>query len=136
MSDWTQQRVAILVRMWANGATCSQIGEELGISRNAAIGKVHRLHLKPRPTPVKRSDAPKPARPRVVRLKPVLTTPLTPMPKPTRKFAIPMGKVSECRWPEGEPKERGFHFCEQPTEPGRPYCAQHCERAYQPRGAE
>ncbi len=134
MSDWTQERVAILIRLWNNNLTCAAIAAEMGVTRNAVIGKAGRIGLPSRPNTIKWGDGtPKPAKPRVVRFKPVLVTPLTPMPKPERKFAIPMGKVSECRWPEGDPKHADFHFCEAETEPGRPYCLHHCERAYQPR---
>lgn len=132
MSDWTQERVAILIRLWNNNLTCAAIAAEIGVTRNAVIGKAGRIGLPSRPNPIKWGDGtPRPVRPRVARLKPVLTTPLTPMPKPVRNFAIHMGKVTECRWPGGDPKEPGFHFCEAKTEPGRPYCQHHCERAYQ-----
>ncbi|WP_448660126.1 GcrA family cell cycle regulator [Sphingomonas sp. CJ99] len=56
--SWTEERIDTLTRMWASGKTASQIAEELGgISRNAVIGKAHRLGLKPRPSPVKPNDA-------------------------------------------------------------------------------
>lgn len=56
--SWTEERIETLTRMWASGMTASQIAEELGgISRNAVIGKAHRLGLKPRPSPVKANDA-------------------------------------------------------------------------------
>lgn len=52
--SWTEERIATLTKMWESGMTASQIAEELGgISRNAVIGKAHRLGLKPRPSPVK-----------------------------------------------------------------------------------
>lgn len=55
--SWTEERIATLTRMWEGGQTASQIAEELGgISRNAVIGKAHRLGLKPRPSPVKAAD--------------------------------------------------------------------------------
>ncbi|MDG5489339.1 GcrA family cell cycle regulator [Sphingomonas sp. BGYR3] len=55
--SWTEERIETLTRMWASGMTASQIAEELGgISRNAVIGKAHRLGLKPRPSPVKPND--------------------------------------------------------------------------------
>jgi len=60
--SWTDERIEKLTKMWEGGATASQIAEELGgVSRNAVIGKAHRLGLKARPSPVKTSD--KPARP-------------------------------------------------------------------------
>jgi GcrA cell cycle regulator len=63
--SWTEERIATLTKMWESGSTASQIAEELGgISRNAVIGKAHRLGLKPRPSPVKSADpGEKPAAP-------------------------------------------------------------------------
>jgi len=68
--SWTDERIEKLTKMWEGGATASQIAEELGgISRNAVIGKAHRLGLKARPSPVKPNDKPEtpvaaaPARP-------------------------------------------------------------------------
>ena len=69
--SWTDERIEKLTKMWEGGATASQIAEELGgVSRNAVIGKAHRLGLKARPSPVKPNEkeapaaapAPKPAR--------------------------------------------------------------------------
>lgn len=59
--SWTDERIATLTKMWEGGATASQIADELGgVSRNAVIGKAHRLGLKSRPSPVKANEA-KPA---------------------------------------------------------------------------
>ena len=70
--SWTDERIEKLTKMWEGGATASQIADELGgVSRNAVIGKAHRLGLKARPSPVKPNEkgevppaaaAPKPAR--------------------------------------------------------------------------
>ena len=58
--SWTDERIATLTKMWEGGATASQIADELGgVSRNAVIGKAHRLGLKARPSPVKANE-PKP----------------------------------------------------------------------------
>ena len=55
--SWTDERIEKLTKMWEGGATASQIAEELGgVSRNAVIGKAHRLGLKARPSPVKPND--------------------------------------------------------------------------------
>ena len=55
--NWTDERIATLTKMWESGATASQIADELGgVSRNAVIGKAHRLGLKSRPSPVKPND--------------------------------------------------------------------------------
>ncbi len=60
--SWTDERIEKLTKMWEGGATASQIADELGgVSRNAVIGKAHRLGLKARPSPVKANDKPEPA---------------------------------------------------------------------------
>ena len=60
--SWTDERIATLKKMWEGGSTASQIAEELGgVSRNAVIGKAHRLGLKSRPSPVKAAEKKKPA---------------------------------------------------------------------------
>ncbi|PXA97871.1 GcrA cell cycle regulator, partial [Nostoc sp. 3335mG] len=60
--SWTEERIATLAKMWESGMTASQIAEELGgISRNAVIGKAHRLGLQSRPSPVRSNDPSKAA---------------------------------------------------------------------------
>lgn len=72
--SWTEERIATLAKMWESGMTASQIAEELGgISRNAVIGKAHRLGLQSRPSPVRSNDAAKAAAAPVA---------AAPMPKP------------------------------------------------------
>lgn len=62
--SWTDERIATLRKMWEGGATASEIATELGgVSRNAVIGKAHRLGLKARPSPVKANDKKKIAAP-------------------------------------------------------------------------
>jgi len=57
--SWTDERIEKLTKMWEGGATASQIADELGgVSRNAVIGKAHRLGLKARPSPVKANEKP------------------------------------------------------------------------------
>ena len=61
---WTDERIATLKKMWEGGSTASEIAAELGgVSRNAVIGKAHRLGLKARPSPVTANDKKKPAAP-------------------------------------------------------------------------
>ncbi len=61
--SWTDERIEQLRNMWEKGLTASQIADELGgVSRNAVIGKAHRLGLKSRPSPVKATDKAKPAK--------------------------------------------------------------------------
>jgi GcrA cell cycle regulator len=82
--SWTDERIATLTKMWEGGATASQIADELGgVSRNAVIGKAHRLGLKARPSPVKAND-PKPAAVRKeAEARPVAKAP-TARPKPSQ----------------------------------------------------
>lgn len=61
--SWTDERIATLKKMWEGGSTASQIADELGgVSRNAVIGKAHRLGLKSRPSPVKANEKKKTAK--------------------------------------------------------------------------
>ncbi|KMS53523.1 GcrA cell cycle regulator [Novosphingobium barchaimii LL02] len=78
--SWTDERIEKLTKMWEGGATASQIAEELGgVSRNAVIGKAHRLDLKARPSPVKANDKPAAARPAAPKkVKPVEAAPTPP----------------------------------------------------------
>jgi GcrA cell cycle regulator len=83
--SWTDERIATLRKMWEGGATASEIATELGgVSRNAVIGKAHRLGLKARPSPVKANDKKKAAAPK---------KPAAPAPKPAAE-------------PRAEPVER------------------------------
>ncbi|WP_120717416.1 GcrA family cell cycle regulator [Tsuneonella amylolytica] len=92
--SWTDERIATLKKMWEGGSTASQIADELGgVSRNAVIGKAHRLGLKSRPSPVKANEekpaakkaaaAPAPApRPAVKKAAPAPSPVPTPAPRP------------------------------------------------------
>jgi len=96
--SWTDERIEKLTKMWEGGATASQIAEELGgVSRNAVIGKAHRLGLKARPSPVKPNEkvetpAPKAARPAPpAEPKPVpprASAPAAPSPAPAPRPAV------------------------------------------------
>ena len=102
--SWTEEQVSTLQLLWAEGLSASQIAQRLGtVTRNAVIGKAHRLGLASRPSPIK-SDHP------IVRRA--------------------KHKGPSCQWPIGDPSAQDFKFCGAPIEPGRPYCAKHCEQAY------
>lgn len=129
----------MLTQMWNAGSTAAAIAIKIGITRNAVIGKASRIGLAGRPNPIKWSDGtPRPTKPRkpknperqLAGLKGCMTIAATRAAPRVNRFAIPLGKVTACRWPEGDPKQPDFHFCEARTEPGRPYCQAHCERAY------
>jgi len=87
--SWTDERIATLKKMWEGGATASQIADELGgVSRNAVIGKAHRLGLKARPSPVKANEAPK------VKAK---AAPKAPAKKPAPKAETRLAAGAEAR---------------------------------------
>lgn len=89
--SWTEERTATLKKMWEGGATASQIADELGgVSRNAVIGKAHRLGLQSRPSPVKANEAP--------RRKPVPKK-AEPSPTETRVTASPADSPAEVERP-------------------------------------
>ena len=89
--SWTDERIDQLKRMWEKGMTASQIADELGgVSRNAVIGKAHRLGLQSRPSPVKANEAP--------RRKPVPKK-AEPSPTETRVTASPADSPAEVERP-------------------------------------
>jgi GcrA cell cycle regulator len=105
--SWTDEKVDRLKELWGQGMSASEIAELLGeVSRNAVIGKAHRLGLSGRPSPIKK--------------------------KPTRGATILALTERMCKWPVGDPKHPDFHFCGKGAHPGLPYCAEHAAIAYQP----
>ncbi|WP_404480524.1 GcrA family cell cycle regulator [Novosphingobium sp. BL-52-GroH] len=90
--SWTDERIEKLTKMWEGGATASQIADELGgVSRNAVIGKAHRLGLKARPSPVKANE--KPVRPAV----PKKVKPLEAAPPPAPRAPEPQVQAPVVR---------------------------------------
>ena len=142
---WTDERVTTLKRLWLEGHSASQIAKQLGgVTRNAVIGKVHRLGLSGRATPSQ------PQRPVLKIAKPV--RPAVPQSAPRRLEAAPsiappqmvverretpgsatvltLGSCM-CKWPIGDPSTNEFSFCGKGAAQG-PYCAEHAQVAYQP----
>lgn len=103
--SWTEERIATLTKMWEAGQTASQIAEELGgISRNAVIGKAHRLGLQSRPSPVRANDpeAKKAAAAAAAAAPPppaAVPTPEPPAPKPVEAAPAPQ-PAKPARAPE------------------------------------
>jgi GcrA cell cycle regulator len=120
--SWTDDRIAKLKKYWDAGFSASQIADKLGggVTRNAVIGKAHRLGLKSRPSPVKQ-DKPKPKAAAPKKAKPE---------KPARITLLDLTERM-CKWPCGHPGDEDFHFCGKKAVPGLPYCEAHCEEAYQ-----
>ena len=124
--DWTPDRVKTLMALWAEGISTLEIGRRLGVTKNSVVGKVHRLGLPKRQSPINST----PRSPRVAKL----VQPIRPAPVAIPR-AADMVKMEEltagmCNWPEGEPGQDDLRFCGQPSVEGKPYCAHHCARAY------
>jgi GcrA cell cycle regulator len=137
--SWTDDRVDQLKSLWTEGLSASQIARALGggVTRNAVIGKVHRLGLAGRATP-SRSDRPRlPSAPRLS-----MRAPHQPPPPIVEEDPITLDDGSfatvltinnaMCRWPIGDPAESEFHFCGRKPKSGSPYCEAHARKAYQP----
>jgi GcrA cell cycle regulator len=193
--SWTDERIESLKQLWTNGMTASQIADELGgVSRNAVIGKAHRLGLQARPSPVKPNEGasgaapaaetspsapsrpsaqpeavpaakaaqaapqqsaqpaqPQAPQPQIRSIGPGgflrqgpgdQQSPIPPAPPRRLVPAKPSAEVADktslldlnekiCKWPLGHPGEPDFHFCGRPSNPGFPYCVEHCGVAYQ-----
>ncbi|MBL4747510.1 MAG: GcrA cell cycle regulator [Magnetovibrio sp.] len=139
--EWTADRIKILIAHWEEGLPTSEIGRRLGVTKNSVVGKVHRLGLKKRQSPIRQSAAGT-AQPKKVKAKAkeiVITNHKTaPVIPAAPKVVRPAGNVirleeltnSMCCWPEGEPGTAGFYFCGEPSIADKPYCAPHCARAY------
>jgi GcrA cell cycle regulator len=138
---WTDERIARLKSCFAAGLTCRQIANEIGVTRNAVIGKIARLNLsgiRDARMPA-RKPAPRPARPRIVTQHQILRA-LRAEPEPGREAAaitslhrcslMELGQ-GHCRWPINEPGAEDFGFCGDQPVPGLPYCAAHARLAYQ-----
>src|SRR5262245_18279279 len=146
---WTDERVATLRKLWTEGLSASQIAKQLGgVTRNAVIGKVHRLGLAGRATPSRPAKRPvRTARPRLMgpsipRLRPPSTTPAVVIPhlEPLKDEAGKTMNVltlseSVCKFPIGDPTDPDFAFCGRAAV-GSPYCSDHARLAYQPSQAK
>jgi GcrA cell cycle regulator len=128
--DWTPEQINQLTRMWNDGLSTAEIGKRLGISKNAVVGKAHRLHLDSRPSPIKRIG-PRPAMARsLVHTRPAAPVAAAPAPAPRPAPRVVELSSHSCRWPIGHPGDAGFHFCTARAIQGKPYCVEHAAVAY------
>jgi GcrA cell cycle regulator len=134
---WTDERVEQLKALWGEGLSASQIARVLGgVSRNAVIGKVHRLGLAGRAGPA-RTERPRSAVPRKSVVHVAAPAPQIveedPIVLEDGHFATVLTVNDRmCRWPIGDPSETEFHFCGHKPKLGSPYCEAHARKAYQP----
>jgi GcrA cell cycle regulator len=139
----------MLKKLWADGLSASQIAAELGgITRNAVIGKVHRLGLSGRA----KSPSSAAPRPRKARSPTMMRVPrahirgntalaydyavepepeLIEIPIEQRKTLLQLTEAT-CHWPVGDPGSGDFFFCGGEASEGSPYCSYHSRVAYQP----
>jgi GcrA cell cycle regulator len=143
---WTDERVEMLKKLWLDGLSASQIAKQLGgVTRNAVIGKVHRLGLSGRAAPsqparqvLKAPRAPRPAAPApVIQRRPIEAVPAVIEPRtvfrveePGSATVLTLG-AHMCKWPIGDPATDQFSFCGRRASDG-PYCQDHARVAYQP----
>jgi GcrA cell cycle regulator len=146
---WTDERVETLKKLWLDGLSASQIAKHLGgVTRNAVIGKVHRLGLSGRATPSQPArptfKAPRPPRPvvsqpvarRSVEHPPVQAPrPITYVEEPGTATVLTLG-AHMCKWPIGDPSTDNFTFCGRRSAEEGPYCVEHARVAYQPAQAK
>jgi GcrA cell cycle regulator len=150
---WTDERVSLLKQLWGEGKTAAEIAKLMGggVSRNAVIGKAHRLKLSGRISPVQTNTRPEtyvarglqqPAnqsrRPQVRNTTPKERSYVSPVAPPMVEDYMPGKGVkltelreATCRWPLGDPKDENFRFCGCESVPGMPYCEHHARMAYQ-----
>jgi GcrA cell cycle regulator len=133
--SWTDDRVALLKKLWCEGKTAAEIAKELGgVTRNAVIGKAHRLKLSNRVSPIQQTVAK--ATP-VRKAEDIRPEPVRRMAAnndtPIKVMGVSMAELKDkmCRWPIGDPKEPKFHFCGCGSVAGLPYCGEHAKMAYQ-----
>jgi len=135
--SWTDDRIEQLKSLWTEGLSASHIARVMGgISRNAVIGKVHRLGLAgrasaPRAERVRLATAPRHAMRVQLRPPPIMEE--EPIVLEDGNFATVLTINDRmCRWPIGDPADNEFHFCGRKPKDGSPYCEAHSRKAYQP----
>jgi GcrA cell cycle regulator len=159
--NWTDERVEQLKKLWADGLSASQIAGQLGgISRNAVIGKVHRLKLSSRGRATAAQPRQKKAgstglRPSGRAVHRIMTSSIgatalqshfdaepvaRQVLRPVENVVVPISRrlrlleLSErtCKWPNGDPLSEDFHFCGNDIGESGPYCTYHSRIAFQP----
>jgi len=138
---WNDDNVARLKELWDQGLPTAQIGKLLDFTKNAVVGKAHRIGLERRPSPIRRT-AVKPDRKKARSpIMPILNfesqnkeTIHPPFSsqifQPTVKNIFNSITKRGCEWPEGHPEEIEFHFCNEERFEDKPYCINHCAIAY------
>lgn len=153
---WSTETIQALSTLWSKGETAAAIARFIGgVSRNAVIGKANRLKLPPRRDKAAQKGARRHRSCKTSSTHKLVSTrsrdpalPRVPGPRPKRMEDKSLPPLSEppptpittvsltamhCRWPEGDPRSRGFHYCGRSVLAGRFYCPHHHARAQAPR---
>ena len=142
--SWTDEKVEKLKELWTKGHTASQIAAALGdTTRNAVIGKAHRLNLEAR-APSKHSGASVSRENKQIRRGPAPTSRKAKFQsilldknfEPENPKSLEELTDTTCKWPIGHPKEEKFYFCGRKPEGEFPYCKLHVLYAFQPKGTK
>ena len=141
--SWNEEKVAKLKELWGKGNTASQIAEIIGgLSRNAIIGKAHRLNLSAK---IKTRNSQKnlnqinyadkkinnPSRSRKSKFKSLIIDKDF---EPENPKQLEELDENSCKWPIGHPDEKSFYFCGRSSLKDFSYCKLHLLYAYQPKG--
>ena len=137
--SWNQQKVEDLKKLWNDGVATSRIGEQLGFTKNAVIGKAFRLGLERRQNSRKKISQPDSFSPTTLyRQTSSSSSSISVKKEPIRrrekfsfkKSIVGTGNFRSCQWPIGDPLEEGFHYCGGQNIPTKPYCIEHFKKAY------
>ena len=140
--SWNTQKIESLKKLWDDGVATSLIGQQLGFTKNAVIGKAHRLDLEERAPSKNRSKSEKKE---AAKLQPILRGSVS---RKSKFNSILLDKNFEaekptslenltdqtCKWPSGHPDEENFYFCGRKPVDTFPYCKLHVLYAFQPKG--
>ncbi len=143
--SWTEEKVAKLKELWGKGSTASQIAEIIGgISRNAVIGKAHRLNLSAKiktrtatsnqnfdTSQVDKNNINRSRKGRKSKFKSLIIEKDF---EPENPKQLEDLDESSCKWPIGHPDETSFYFCGRSSLKDFSYCKLHLLYAYQPKG--
>ena len=144
--EWTEAEIDRLRGLWTEGHSTAEIGRRMGITKNAVVGKAHRLSLAARPSPIRYSGARSVARTLPTESGGLPPTPVSIVSPEHRRSAerpvrvLPVAsrqaatnsrhRAQPCCWPIGEPGTKSFHFCDGETLLNKPYCLEHAQLAY------
>ena len=137
---WDDNNVAKLRELWDQGLPTAQIGKLLGFTKNAVVGKAHRIGLERRPSPIRRTavkpDRKKARSPVMPKLNFESKQETLTENKEYSGFQLVIKNMFNssikrgCEWPQGHPDESDFNFCGKDRFEDKPYCLEHCAVAY------